>query len=297
MSNARLQEIALLPLDQRAARIAQLFAEGTGEAPAPRAPEKRKSLPALARGLAFWAHPRRAPYALVALAAFAGRKNFSAFAPPRALAVADGFCGFAPVPDAEAALDLYARGLYFDAFPGLASLWSPHRRAIVRPAEALRLPGGAGDGDGPCEVRLDRAFERLLDLCESLRTNPGRRPPFPAPLSQLFVHGLAHVLEMRGEDGETRAAIVGVGVGAVFTVEGFFARDRAAFAHAVAALARHLAGLNFLAIDFHANSPDLHGLPLELISREGFLALLGAPGGSRAGRWRAQADAAQSRAA
>ena len=104
------------------------------------------------------------------------------------------------------------------------------------------------------------------------------------------------MLELRGEDG-TRAAIVGVVVGGVFTVEGFFARDRAAFACAVAALARHLAGLNFLAIDFRAHSPDLHGLPLELISREGFLALLGAPGGSRAGRWRPQADAAQSRAA
>ena len=294
MSNARLQEIALLPLDQRAARIAQLFAEGTGEAPAPRAPEKRKSLPALARGLAFWAHPRRAPCALAALAAFAGRKTFSAAAAPRGLAAADGFCGFAPVPDAEAALDLYAQGRYFDAFPGLASLWSPNRRAIVRPAEALRLPGGAGDQ--PAEVRLDREFERLLDLCETARTSPGRRPAFPAPLSQLFVHGLAHVLELRGED-RTRAAIVGVVVGGVFTVEGFFARDRAAFACAVAALARHLAGLNFLAIDFRAHSPDLHGLPLELISREGFSRCSRAPGGSRAGRWRPQADAAQSRAA
>jgi leucyl/phenylalanyl-tRNA--protein transferase len=294
MSNARLHEIALLPLDQRAARIAQMFAEGTDEAPAPRAPEKRRPLLALARQLAFWAHPLRAPRALAALAAFAGRNSFAAAAARRAIAGGDGFCGVAPVPDAGAALDLYAQGLYFDAFPGLASLWSPPRRAVVTPAESLRLPGAAAPG--PAEVRLDRDFERLLDICESQRMGTGRRPAFRAPLSQLFALGLAHALELR-EDGATRAAIVGVVVGGVFTVEGFAAEDRAVFGRAVAALARHLARMNFSAIDFRANSAQLRGLPIELISRERFLALLDAPGGSKAGRWRATADAAEAKAA
>ncbi|PPQ30572.1 hypothetical protein CCR94_12230 [Rhodoblastus sphagnicola] len=172
----------------------------------------------------------------------------------------------------------------FDAFPGLAALWSPPRRAIVRPADSLRLPGG-GLERGAAEAILDRDFERHLDLCDAQPVGAGRRPAFPAALSELFAHGLAHSLELR-DGAETQAVIVGVAIGRVFTVEGFFARDRASFARAVAALARHLAGLNFSAVDFRAPSPQIYGLPIELISREGFLALLAQPGGARAGRWR-----------
>jgi len=287
MSTARLQEIALLPLDQRAARIAQLFAEGTAEAP--RAPAKRTSLAAMARALAAWAHPRRLPLAAAALAALARALFGSAGHVP---ARADGFCGVAPIPDAPAALDLFAQGLYFESFPGRALLWSPPRRAIVRPSAALRLPGG---GDLGClEARLDTDFERVLDLCETQRA--GRRPACRAPLTELFGRGHAHALELR-EREETRAGIVGVAVGGVFTVESFFARDRAVFALAVAALARHLAELNFVAIDFRALSPHLYGLPIELISRDNFLALLGEPGGVRPGRWRAKDHAAAQQAA
>jgi leucyl/phenylalanyl-tRNA--protein transferase len=285
MSNARLQEIALLPLDQRAARIAQLFAEEPNDWPAPRGPERPKPLRTLARGLAFWARPLRLPAALAALAAFAARKAFGASAAPRQPLNADGFIGVAPAPNAEAALDLYAEGLYFDAFPGLAALWSPPRRAIVRPAEALRLPRRALAETQAMTARFDRDFERLLDLCDARGAGLVRRPAFRAALSELFALGFAHALDLR--DGEeTRAGIVGVAIGGVFTVEGFFARDRAALSGAMAVLARHLAGLNFSAIDLRAPSPQLYGLPLELIGRDKFVALLAEPGGSRPGRWR-----------
>ncbi|MCW2273464.1 hypothetical protein GJ654_05525 [Rhodoblastus acidophilus] len=286
MSNVRLQEIALLPLDQRAAHIARLFAEG-GEPPAPRAPAKRGRVERLTRALAEWAHPSRLPLAVTALAVLAGKTLFGAEPRGRAPQRADGFCGLTPIPDAEAALDLYAQGLYFEAVPGLASLWSPPRRAIVR---ALRLSGCADPREG--EVRLDCDFERLLDLCDAQGASAGRRPPGRTHLSELFGRGLAHALEMR--DGEeTRAAIIGVAVGGVFTVECFFAANREAFASAVAELGRRLEDLHFLAMDFRAPSPHLDGLPIESMEQQDFVALLAEPGGARPGRWRA-GDSARS---
>jgi len=278
MSQVRLQQIARLPLDQRAALIAQLFAEGA-QPETPPAPPRRAQSGLRWRDLVFWARPDRLPLALTALATFALRKYFHTLPAPHPRA--DGFCGVAPIPDATAALDLYAQGFCVDAFPGLAALWSPPRRAIIRTA-AARLTGAGEPSDG---ILFDRDFERQLDLCESQPSGAGRRPAFRAALCELYAHGLAHALELR-DDEETTAAIVGVAIGGVFTVEAFFARDRAALAQAVAALAQHLAGLNFAAVDFRTPSPQLFGLPIELVSREAFLALLAQPGGARPGRWR-----------
>lgn len=280
MSDIHLQEIARLPLDQRAARIAQLFAEGISEPPPAPAPAKQTDLGRLARRIAYWTRPDRLPLALKALAAMAGRKFLHTIPAPRPRA--DGFCGVAPIPNGEAAMDFYAQGLCFDALPGFAALWSPPWRAIIRPADNLRLPGAAAIAG---ETLFDRDFSRLLDLCETQATGAGRKPACPAALQELFVHGLAHSLELRA-GGVTRAALIGVVVGGVFTVEGFFARDRADLGQAVAALARRLADLNFAALDFRGPSPQLRGLPIELMSRENFVALLTQPSAVRAGRWR-----------
>ncbi|MCW2285536.1 Leu/Phe-tRNA-protein transferase [Rhodoblastus acidophilus] len=283
MSNVRLQEIALLPLDQRAAHIARLFAE-SGEPLAPRRPATRGRVERLARVIGEWAHPRRLPIALTALAALTRAFLFDSkpMSLGRAPERADGFCGLSPTPDADSALDLYARGLYFEAFPGLASLWSPPKRAIVR-AGALHVPGCADCR--ALELRLDCDFERLLDLCEAQTSGAGRRPPGRTHLRELFGRGLAHALEMR-EGEQTCAAIIGVAVGGVFTVECFFASSRPAFAFAVAELAQRLEDRHFLAMDFRTPSPHLNGLPIEILARQDFDALLAEPGGARPGRWR-----------
>jgi len=291
MSDIHLQEIARLPLDQRAARIAQLFAEGISEAPPARPAAKQTDLVRLARRIAYWTRPDRLPLALKALAAMASRKFLHTIPAPRPRA--DGFCGVAPIPNGEAAMDFYAQGLCFDALPGFAALWSPPWRAIVRPAANLRLPGAAANAG---ETMFDRDFSRLLDLCEAQAAGAGRKPACPAALQELYVHGLAHCLELRAGD-VTRAALIGVVVGGVFTVEGFFAHDRADLGHAVAALARRLADLNFAALDFRGPSPQLRGLPIELISRENFVALLTQPSAVRAGRWRNPETPAQQQAA
>ncbi|PPQ39576.1 Leu/Phe-tRNA-protein transferase [Rhodoblastus acidophilus] len=292
MSDLHLQEIARLPLDQRAAHIAQLFAEGISEAPPAPAAAKQTDLGRFARRIAYWMRPDRLPLALRALAAMAGRKFLHTV--PASRPRADGFCGVAPIPNGEAAMDFYAQGLCFDALPGFVALWSPPWRAIVRPAASLRLPdAGAADAG---ETRFDRDFVRLLDLCEAQATGAGRKPACPAALKELYAHGLAHCVEWRA-GGDTRAALVGVVVGGVFTVEGFFANDRADLGQAVAALARRLAALNFAALDFRGPSPQLRGLPIELTSRENFVALLTQPSAVRAGRWRNPETPTQQQAA
>jgi Leu/Phe-tRNA-protein transferase len=293
MPNVSLQEISLLPLDQRAAHIARLVAGESHDELAPPRPEKSARARSVVRGLAAWARPGRVSLAVKALLAFAAERCFrDAAAPRHAFRGDEGFYGFAPVPDADAALNVYAEGLYFENFPGLASLWSPSWRAIIRPADALRLPAAAC-ADAPV-VRLDMDFDRLLDICDAQPAGAGRRPAFRSVLSALYTHGFAHALELR-DDAQahgiqgTQAVVIGVASGGVFTIEAFFARDRAALGRAVAALARHLKGQTFTAIDFRAMSPLIHGLPIELISRDKFVALLREPGGPRAGRWRDEA--------
>ena len=75
MSNPRLLEIALLPLDQRAARIARLFSESEDESQPPARPRETRvfarAVARLTRGLAVWTAPRRLPAAMRALARLA----------------------------------------------------------------------------------------------------------------------------------------------------------------------------------------------------------------------------------
>lgn len=299
MSNPRLLEIALLPLDQRAALIARLFSEGEDEsrrAPlTPAAREPRKPLTALARktrGLAVWAAPRRLPAAVRALVRFAREAVFGRdpFAPRRPVRGVEGFYGFVSAPDAETALALLAQGHYCGAFSGLVSLWSPARRAIMRLPVDLPVPASALPGSKET-CQLDKHFDRSLDLCVGRKSlSPRaleRKPALADLLGGLHRLGFAHALDTRDADGAISAVVLGVASGRIFSVEGFFARDRYSLASAVTALAPQLARLNFTAIDFREFGPELAGLPIELISRESFAALLRDSGADAAiGYWK-----------
>ncbi len=228
--------------------------------------------------------PRVRTLACRALKQFWGERLFGRdpFTARKPIDADSGFCRLIVTPNAEAALDLYASGLQRRDFPGLTALWSPARRAILRPSEPLRLPSstpGAGEA-----LRLDADFDRLLALCAAGASPRNSRDD--GLLSELFDLGAAHVLELR-QGERTVAALIGVASGGVFTVEHVYAANAHALGRAVAALARQLARWRFLAIDFGVWSPALSGLPIEFVSREMFDALLrDAAGLGRHGRWR-----------
>ena len=145
MSNARLQEIALLPLDQRAAHIARLFAEGAASR---RRRARRRSGCGGERwraALGRWAHPRRLPLALIALAALAGERAVSAAHAPRR-ARPTGFAASRRFPMRTRRSMSTPRASISKTFPASPRCGRRSGAPSSGRRRRLRLPGGARSG-------------------------------------------------------------------------------------------------------------------------------------------------------
>ncbi len=304
MNNARLFELSRMALNQRAVRIAELFAEGGEESPAAQGRAKRRAarrealrekLPAALRRhfgvLRHWLAPRRFADA-VAVLGHMTRDWAAGEAPPSTTQRGQGPLGFCRRAGSLAPDDLIlamSRGLSPRNFFGVASLWSPAIRAVLRPWDFPR--GISGADTAAEEIGLDRSFDEVLRASAKAGRDVWGAPALDVALGDLFDAGFAHSLEVRDAEGRLIAGLIGVAAGRVFIVERLFANDEEALARGVNALAFQLRRWNFALIAFEANSQLARRLLCASMNRAAFAEELAAnAGGGRNGRWRLSDD-------
>ena len=306
MSNARFDEFANLPLQQRVSRIAELFAQnraGDSDEAAPASPAqirarrldrlREKPLAFLgrqAKGLGFWLRPRRLPRLAAALKILLREKPEGAGLAPEAESLTGEFCGRARSLAPQDLMDIYAQGLFPANFLGFSTLWSPAFRAILRPGDFASR--GLATSLAPMfTVKFDCDFDGVLE--ESARRDGAiwRNPSLDMALGDLFDAGFAHSVEVRDCDGRLVAGLAGVACGGVFTVEALFAQDEAALTQAIRALTLHLQSWDFVLIDFKSPSALTHRLRCASLPAFRFRQIVAANlCGGKHGKWRMETD-------
>jgi leucyl/phenylalanyl-tRNA--protein transferase len=293
-----------MPLRQRAARIAELFAEGGDDDwPAPSRAQRRAAreqalaetpseiLSRRLRGALHWLSPNHMPGAILAAARMIRdwMANGGMPSASRAARAPVGFCGRAASLAPEYLIDAYARGLTVRNFLGAPTLWAPPNRTVLRPWDFPRaVAESRPDGD---RVSLDEAFDAVLAASARVEPAHWRDPAIEMALGDLYDAGFAHSLEVRAHDGALIGGLIGVAAGGVFTIERIFARDEEALAHAVNNLAFQLQRWNFALIDFRSPSKLAAQLQCLTISRANYCAELASNAcGGRHGRWRIAED-------
>lgn len=304
MSDPRFFELTQLPLKQRAARIAELFAEGVeNDCPAPSRAKRRQARaetlaegPAAAfsrklRGTLHWLAPKNLPAAILAFARMTHdwMTAHQMPSPARAAQSPEGFCGRAASLEPEYLIDAYARGLTLRNFMGAPTLWAPSARAVLRPWDFPR--GIAASGAEGERVSLDEAFDVVLSACGGAEPAHWRKPALDMALGDLYDAGFAHSLEVRDRNGVLVAGLIGVAAGGVFTIERMFALDENSLVHAVNNLAFQLQRWNFALIDIRSPSDLATRLQCATITRAQFCGELASNAcGGRHGRWRIAED-------
>ncbi|MGO8739377.1 hypothetical protein [Rhodoblastus sp.] len=307
MSNARLFELSRMPLNQRAVRIAELFAEGGEERPAALGRAKRRAARREAlretlaaalgrrfRALRHWLAPRHFGEAALVLGVMA-RDAASGEGTLANGACGDrpfGFCKRAASLDCDTLVEAYARGLSPRNFLGVATLWAPPARAVLRLRDFPR--GVFGPETAAARVSLDQCFDEVLRAGAKTDRDVMSHPDLDLALGDLYDAGFAHSLEVRDAAGRSIAGLIGVAVGGVFIVERVFAENAEALARGVDALAIQLQRWNFALIAFDADSALTRRLPCASMSRASFAEALAVHGGGgRNGRWRLADDLRQ----
>ncbi len=306
MSDPRLLELAQMPLQQRALRIAELFSAGLDDQgpPAPTRLQRRAARKKMLaekpaawlgrnlRALRHWLAPRRAPrlarnLALFALQAVSPRAFF-----PALRSRPDGFCGRASSLAPSDLIEVFWRGMTPRALLGLTVLWSPPGRAVLRPSD---FPRSMSDGRSEAHrVALDESFDRVLALCAEAQPAHERKLSLELALGDLYDAGFAHSLEVYDRSGRLIAGLIGVAGGGIFTVERIFAEDQEAFVRGVNNLAAQLQRWNFALIDFKEASATSDLLRCGKMTREAFGALASEQAcAGRHGRWSLAADLRQ----
>lgn len=318
MTKPNLSELLQLPIDKRAARVAELFnesadgaraSEGGGEAPADgetlalieraerraaRRVDFRESRKAARqrrrRALSFWLERERLGAGLKILARLAAGPSESGRPAEICAGSPLGFYALAESLAPEALMAAYAQGLSLRSFLGLPSFWFSPRRYVLRPADlAMRAVPPPAE---PTRFSLDRHFDQILRACASKPSNPWGHPRLDLALGDLHDAGYAHSLEIFDAHGMLIGGLVGVAVGGVFTVAKGKSFDDAAFHYSLRALAAQLDRWGFGLIDIR---PEIlaRRLGCAAMTRAGFVDELNfCRDRGRLGPWRLDADLA-----
>lgn len=179
-------------------------------------------------------------------------------------------------------LAAYRRGLFpmplderGDAGP--LGWWSPEPRAVLA-LDGLRVTRSLRRSCRRFEVRLDTAFEAVIDGCASARRDRGWiSPAIREAYVALHRLGWAHSVEAWcPEDGTLAGGLYGVGIGGLFAGESMFHRVRDASKVALVALVRLLSDEGATLLDVQWLTPHLESLGAVEIPRAEYLRRLAA---------------------
>jgi len=172
-------------------------------------------------------------------------------------------------------LDAYRHGIFPWYSRGQPILWwSPDPRMVLRTAEIKVSRSLAKNRrNRGYEVRVDTAFERVLDECAATRDGePGTwlGADMRAAYAALHRDGHAHSVET-WKDGVLVGGLYGVAIGRMFYGESMFSRATDASKVALAALVDALRARNWPLVDCQVHTPLLASLGGREIPRAAFL--------------------------
>ena len=192
----------------------------------------------------------------------------------------------------ERLLLAYAQGIFPWPTEGMPLLWfSPNPRFVLDP-HAAHVPRSLKKTirRGGFEVRVDTAFEEVIDACGAA-PREGQRGTWITPeLREGYVSlhrlGYAHSIEC-WIDGALAGGLYGVSLGRMFFGESMFARAPDASKIAFATLLGNLARWDFALVDCQVYTEHLDRFGAVDIPRRDFLKTLRAAIASptRQGRW------------
>ena len=197
----------------------------------------------------------------------------------------------------ERLLLAYAQGIFPWPTEGMPLLWfSPNPRFVLDPRAAhVSRSLKKAIKRGGFEVRVDTAFEDVIDACSSA-PREGQRGTWITPELRegyLSLHrlGYAHSIEC-WIDGALAGGLYGVSLGRMFFGESMFARAPDASKIAFATLLGNLARWDFALVDCQVYTEHLDRFGAVEIPRRDFLKTLRASIASptRQGRWTFELD-------
>jgi leucyl/phenylalanyl-tRNA--protein transferase len=144
--------------------------------------------------------------------------------------------------------------------------WAPDPRAII-PLDGLRVSRSLRNACRQFEIRVDTAFEEVIDACAN-RRRPGGWITTEIRQAYVRLHqlGWAHSVETWAADGELCGGLYGIAIGGLFAGESMFHRRTDASKVALVGLVERL----------RRDDNDGNGRVLDVQWRTNHLATLGA---------------------
>jgi leucyl/phenylalanyl-tRNA---protein transferase len=197
--------------------------------------------------------------------------------PPADSADADGVVGIGADLEPGTLLAAYRQGLFPMPIAGQLGWWSPDPRAIV-PLDGLRVPRSLRQSCRRYEVRVDTAFEDVIDGCaHTVRERGWITPEIWAAYVRLHGLGWAHSVEAWSlDDGTLAGGLYGVAIGGLFAGESMFHRRRDASKVALVGLVDRMGERGMTLLDVQWCTPHLASLGAVEVPRARYLELLAA---------------------
>ncbi len=172
-------------------------------------------------------------------------------------------------------LAAYRQGIFPMPVDDRLAWWSPAQRAIL-PLDALRVSRSLRRSCRRYELRIDTAFEDVIDECADPRRRGGWIDPgIRSTYVELHRLGWAHSVEAY-EDGELVGGLYGVSIGGLFAGESMFHRRVDASKVALVGLVERLQASehDHRLLDVQWLTPHLQSLGAIEVDRDRYLALL-----------------------
>jgi leucyl/phenylalanyl-tRNA--protein transferase len=172
-------------------------------------------------------------------------------------------------------LAAYRKGMFPMPVGRVMGWWSPDPRAVI-PLDGLRVTRSLRRSCRRYEVRLDTAFEEVIDGCGDLRRPHGWiTPAIWAAYMRMHQLGWAHSVEAWSlDDGTLAGGLYGIAIGGLFAGESMFHRRRDASKVALVALVERMRQRGMTLLDVQWCTPHLESLGAVEIPRARYLELV-----------------------
>jgi leucyl/phenylalanyl-tRNA--protein transferase len=197
--------------------------------------------------------------------------------PPAEVADAEGVVGTGADLEPGTILAAYRSGMFPMPYGSVLAWWSPDPRAVV-PLDGLRISRSLRRSLRRYEIRIDTAFEEVIDGCADLRRPSGWiSPEIWAAYMRLHRLGWAHSVEAWSlDDGKLAGGLYGVAIGGLFAGESMFHRCTDASKVALVGLVERMRRRGMTLLDVQWCTPHLASLGAVDIPRAEYLEVLAA---------------------
>lgn len=167
-------------------------------------------------------------------------------------------------------LTAYRHGLFPMPVQGRLAWWSPVRRGVL-PLDGLRVSRSLRRSCRRFEVRIDTAFDEVVDACADPRRPQGWiDTDMRAAYLRLHRMGWAHSVESWSGD-RLVGGLYGVAIGGLFAGESMFFRETDASKVALVTLVDRLREGDAALLDVQWSTPHLASLGVVEVSRREYL--------------------------